>query len=165
MAGARLDSPWRPFLGAGTVAALARRRRRSCFLLCSYYIRAHSGLAALLSPCTVVAPSIKPPHSSSARSYLSHKTVFNGHLKQEDLGFLPVSSEKSMFYGQPKQQAPLRNFSGMSRVRISFNSQSKCFTYVCGFAMSGSPVCMGHSSCLWLEHVRNRYVHASVMPL
>ena len=30
------------------------------------------------------------------------KAVFNGHLKQEDLGSLPVSSEKSMFYGQPK---------------------------------------------------------------
>ena len=34
----------------------------------------------------------------------SPKAVFYGHLKQEDMGSLPVSSEKSMFYGQPKQE-------------------------------------------------------------
>ena len=32
------------------------------------------------------------------------KAVFYGHLKQEDLGSLPVTSEKSMFYGQLKQE-------------------------------------------------------------
>ena len=33
------------------------------------------------------------------------KAVFYGHdhLKQEDFGGLPVSSDKSVFYGQPKQ--------------------------------------------------------------
>ena len=32
------------------------------------------------------------------------EAVFYGHLKQKDLGSLPVSIEKSVFYGQPKQE-------------------------------------------------------------
>ena len=48
------------------------------------------------------------------------KAVFYGHLKQEDLGMdlgsLPVSSEKLMFYGQPKQEDNVRIVSTGQRV-------------------------------------------------